>query len=165
MRDILEALDIDSPVGQWLQTLAIASHLTFLLILLPPGADEFELIEDAVDSGGWLLDAAPLLQGEFDALVADPGLGRCSAIGSQVGDQLLVMIGGLVSTGLWASREIPQTPPTMHSIRLDPFDDHRSGGSESPGGLRDVLTMGQQEVDHRSTMQLRGPGISDAFGV
>lgn len=72
----LEALDIDLPVEQRLQTLPIASHLTFLLILLPPGADEFDLMEDAVDGGGWLLDAAPLLQGEFDPLLADPALGR-----------------------------------------------------------------------------------------
>jgi hypothetical protein len=37
--DIFRALEIDLPVWQRLQTLAIASHLTFLLILLAPGAD------------------------------------------------------------------------------------------------------------------------------
>ncbi len=37
--DIFRALDHDLPVGQRLETLAIASHLTFLLILPAPGAD------------------------------------------------------------------------------------------------------------------------------
>lgn len=51
MGDVVEILDVQLPMTQGLEELAIASYFTFLLILFLSGADEFEFMKYPVDGG------------------------------------------------------------------------------------------------------------------
>lgn len=63
------------------------------------------------------------------------------------------------------SREILETFPALCFVPFDPFDDCRARGSEDPGGKGDVLSVGEEELDHGSANGLRVLGISDTFIV
>lgn len=75
-------------------------------------------------------------------------------IGTQVGNQLLVMLRGLVGTVVGAFRQVPETSLAPLSKPLDPFEDRRAGGVEGPGVLRDVLSVSKEEIDHRPAVGL-----------
>jgi hypothetical protein len=107
-----------------------------------------------VDGGGRDIEAMLLVEEELDLVLADPGLGFFAVIGPQVGNQLLVLWGSLVGTAMRSSGEIPQAPLALLSEPLDPLEDCRAGGAEGPGGFRDVLLMGKEELDHRPTVAL-----------
>lgn len=106
-----------------------------------------------------------MLQEELDLVLADSGLGSATMIGSELGDELLVMLGGFVWRMMRTSREVAETPPALGSIPLDPFDDSRARGSEDSGGKGGVLSIGQEELHHGSADGLRVLGVSDTLIV
>jgi len=55
----------------------------------------------------------PLFEEELDFVLADPGFGSPAMIGSEVGDQPLVMVWSLVRATVRPSREVPETFPTV----------------------------------------------------
>ena len=87
------------------------------MILLLSGLDEVEGVKYPVDGRRRDVQAMALLEQKFDLVLPDPGLGFSSVIGSRVGDELLVMSRGLVGTVVGASRQIPETPLTLLSVR------------------------------------------------
>ena len=64
-----------------------------------------------------------------------------------------------------SSGEIAQTPLAMLSKPLDPLEDRRAGGVKGPGGLRDVLSVGKEEVDHRPAVGLGVLRVSEPIIV
>jgi hypothetical protein len=89
-----------------------------------------------------------LLEEELDLVLADPGLGFPSVIGSQAGNQLLVLGGSPMRAAVGSSGQIAETPLAMLSESPDPLEDRRAGGVKGPGGLRDVLSVDKEEIDH-----------------
>jgi hypothetical protein len=107
----------------------------------------------------------PLLEEEFDLVLANPGLGSAAMIGSEVGYELLVILGGLMRATVRPSREVPKTFPALCFVPFDPFDDCRARGSEDPGCKGGVLSVGEEELDHGCANGFRVLGISDTFIV
>lgn len=97
--------------------------------------------------------------------MANPGLGSPAMIGSEIGYELLVILGGLMRAKVRPSREVPKTFPALCFVPFDPFDDCRARGSEDPGRKGDVLSVGEEELDQGSANGFRVLGISDTFIV
>ena len=101
----------------------------------------------------------------MDFVLADPGFGSPAMIGSEVGDQLLVMVWSLVRATARPSREVSETFPTVCLVPSYPFGDCRATGSEDSGGVGNVLSMVKEEPDHRPADGLRFLGVSDPLIV
>ena len=97
----------------------------------------------------------PLFEEQLDFVLADPGFGSPAMIGSEVADQPLVMVWSLVRAMVRPSREVPETFAAVCLVPFHPFGDRRPRGSEDPGALGDVLSVAQEEPDHRSADALR----------
>ena len=107
----------------------------------------------------------PLFEEQLDFVLADPGLGSPAMIGSEVGDQPLVMVWSLVRATVRPSREVPETFPAVGLVPFDPFGDRRPRGSEDPGGVGDVLSVVKEEPDHHPADGLRFLGVSEPLIV
>jgi len=106
-----------------------------------------------------------LLQQELDLVLADSGFRSAAIIGSKLGDELLVMLGGLMRRMVRPSREVTETLPATGFVSFDPFDDCRARGSEDPCGKGGILSVGKEELDHGSVNGLSVLGISDTLIV
>ena len=115
-----------------------------------PGNTSTERGRDSTGMKGWIgmvKEWIPIIVG-FQALVGFAWL-------------IMYLVGG----AMWSSREIPETSLTLLPISLDPFEDRKTGGVEGPGGLRDLLAVGEEEVNYRSAKQLWVLGVSDTLVV
>lgn len=122
-------------------------------------------MEHSIDGGGRLLDAVPLLQEEFDLVLADSGFGSSAIIGSELGYELLVMLGSLMRQMMKPSGQGMETSPAMFSIPLDPFDNCGARSSENAPGKGDIVSIGKEELDHGAANRLRVLRISDTLIV
>ena len=111
------------------------------------------------------MEAVALLEKQLDLVLTDPGLGFLAVIGSQLGNQFLVLWGNLVGAAMRSSGAISQAALTMLSEPLDPLEDRGAGGAEGPGGFRDVLSVGKEEIDHRPAVPLGLPRVSQPVVV
>ena len=111
------------------------------------------------------MEAVALLEKQLDLVLTDPGLGFLAVIGSQLGNQLLMVWGSLMGTAMRSSGAISQAPLALLPEPLDPLEDCGARGAEDPGGFRDVLSVGKEEVDHRPAVALGLPRVSQPVVV
>lgn len=117
-------------------------------------------MRNPVDGGGGDVEAVALLEKELNLVLADPGLGSLAMLGSQLGDQFLVLRGNPAGAAMRSSGAISQAHLALLSEPLDPLDDCRARGAKGPRGVRDVSSVGKEGIDHRPAVALGLPRVS-----